>query len=279
MQTDVKNLDRQTVRDFGREWRRFDQRTVSPAETARTFTAYFAIFPWSGIPPDAVGFDAGCGSGRWAALVAPRIGHLHCVDASGEALGVAREALAGVDNVSFHNASLDNMPIADGSMDFGYSLGVLHHLPDPLAGLTACTRKLKPGAPMLIYIYYALDNKPSWFRALWRASDYARWLVSKAPFPLKSVLADVSAALIYWPLARSAQLLERLGRDVAQWPLSAYSWRSFYTMRTDALDRFGTRLERRMTRAEVSALMAAAGLRDIRFSQTLPYWCAVGYRM
>ena len=90
MQADVKNLDRQTVRDFGREWSRFDQRSVSPAETARTFAAYFAIFPWSGLPRDAVGFDAGCGSGRWAALVAPRIGHLHCVDASSEALIVAR---------------------------------------------------------------------------------------------------------------------------------------------------------------------------------------------
>jgi len=38
-------------------------------------------------------------------------------------------------------------------------------------------------------------------------------------------------------------------------------------------------LEHRMTRTEVGALMAAAGLRDISFSEALPYWCAVGYRI
>ena len=82
------NLDQATVNDFGREWRRFDQRAVSSAELRRRFAEYFAIFPWDGLPRDAVGFDAGCGSGRWAALVAPRVGWLHCIDASAEALAV-----------------------------------------------------------------------------------------------------------------------------------------------------------------------------------------------
>ena len=122
------------------------------------------------LPEHAVGFDAGCGSGRWAALVAPRVGHLYCVDASSDALTVAQRKLANQANVSFYEASLDAIPLADGSMDFGYSLGVLHHLPDPFAGLAACVRKLKPGTPILVYIYYAFDNRPAWFRLLWRAS-------------------------------------------------------------------------------------------------------------
>jgi SAM-dependent methyltransferase len=98
------------------------------------------------------------------------------------------------------------MPLADGSMDFGYSLGVLHHLPDPLAGLADCVRKLKPGAPMLIYIYYAFDNRPAWFRLLWRASDYLRRAVAKAPFQLKSMIAELFVATIYLQLARSEAL-------------------------------------------------------------------------
>ncbi len=278
MQSNSGNFDRATVRDFGREWRRFDQSGISRSEKAQLFGEYFAIFPWDRLPPDATGFDAGCGSGRWASLVAPGVGHLHCVDASSEALYVARSTLAGLDNVSFHQAPLDDMPFADGSMDFGYSLGVLHHLPDPRSGLVACVKKLKPGAPMLIYFYYALDNKPAWFRLLWWASDYTRRVTSKTPFPLKSAIADVFAAIVYWPLARCAQLAERLGFNIAKWPLGAYSWRSYYSMRTDALDRFGTRLEHRMRRSEIEAMMEAVGLRDIRFSESLPYWCAVGYR-
>src|SRR3954467_12274592 len=88
MQGDIENFDQKTVHDFGREWQRFDQRAVSAAEQERSFGEYFALFPWESMPPDAVGFDAGCGSGRWAILVAPRVGHLHCIDASAEALAV-----------------------------------------------------------------------------------------------------------------------------------------------------------------------------------------------
>jgi SAM-dependent methyltransferase len=191
-----QNLDPTTVRDFGREWQRFDQTGISVAERALLAAEYFAVFPWSILPADATGFDAGCGSGRWAALVAPRVGHLHCIDASAEALAVARRNLAALPNVSFHEAPLDAMPMADASMNFGYSLGVLHHLPNPAAGLAACVNKLKPGAPMLIYIYYAFDNRPPWFRPLWRASDVLRRALSRLPFWLKSVLTDAIAALV-----------------------------------------------------------------------------------
>src|SRR5262249_25981104 len=276
MESNPANLDRATVDDFGREWRRFDQRAVSRAALRRMFAEYFAIFPWDSLPRDAVGFDAGCGSGRWAALVAPRVRWLHCVDASAEALAVAQKNLAGLGNVSFHAAPLDAMPLPDNSMDFGYSLGVLHHLPDPAAGLAACVGKLKCGAPMLLYTYYACDNRPAWFRLLWRASDALRRVLSRAPFRVKSIVAELLAACVYWPLARGAQLAERLGGNLANWPLGAYRWRSYYAMRTDALDRFGTRLERRMTRAQIKALMKEAGLRDICFREAEPFWCAVG---
>ena len=131
---------------------------------------------------------------------------------------------------------------------------------------------------MLVYIYYAFENRPAWFRLLWRASDLLRYALSKAPFRLKSAVAELLAACVYWPLARGAWLFERLGGNVADWPLSAYRGRSYYAMRTDALDRFGTRLELRMTRAQIKTLMENAGLRDICFRDAVPFWCAVGYK-
>jgi SAM-dependent methyltransferase len=279
MKSNRDNLDRATVDDFGREWQRFDQSGVSTAEVRRRFGEYFALFPWDSLPRNAVGFDAGCGSGRWAALVAPRVGRLHCIDASDGALSVAQKSLAGLSNVDFHTAPLDAMPLPDNSMDFGYSLGVLHHLPDPAAGLAACVNKLKRGAPMLVYIYYAFENRPAWFRLLWRTSDLLRHALSKAPFRLKSAIAELLAACVYWPLARGAWLFERLGGNVANWPLSAYRGRSYYAMRTDALDRFGTRLEHRMTQAEIRVLMENAGLGEVRFSDGVPFWCAIGRKL
>lgn len=274
----MRNVDRATVEGFGDEWTRFDQRSLAPSDRAQIFEAYFRNFPWSSLGPDAVGFDAGCGTGRWASVIAPRVGTLHCVDASEAALEVARKNLASSDNVVLHHASIADMPLPDGSMDFGYSLGVLHHMPDTAEAIWSCARKLKPGAPLLVYLYYAFDNRPPWFRALWRATDGARRVVSRMPFTLRYASSQVLAASLYWPLARSARVLERLGVDVENVPLSAYRDRSFYVMRTDALDRFGTKLEQRFTRAEIERMMRAAGLERITFGDQVPFWCALGHR-
>jgi hypothetical protein len=131
---------------------------------------------------------------------------------------------------------------------------------------------------MLVYIYYAFENRPAWFRLVWRGSDALRQLLSRTPFQFKLVVAELLAACVYWPLARGAQVCERLSGNVGNWPLGAYRWRSYYAMRTDALDRFGTRIERRMTRAQIMELMETAGLCDIRFREAVPFWCAIGYK-
>lgn len=272
------NIDARTVEGFGREWTRFDNSTLGSSELHELFELYFKLFPWESLPPDAAGFDMGCGSGRWAKLVAPRVGHLHCVDASKDALAVARANLADHPNCEFSEASVAQLPFPDASMDFGYSLGVLHHVPDTAAGIKACAAKLKQNAPLLLYLYYAFDNRPAWFRLLWRASDIGRRGISRLPFGLKHLTADVIAALVYWPLARSARVFEDLGRDVNNLPLAHYRRRTFYVMRTDALDRFGTSLEQRYTRQQIQAMMEAAGLERIQFSDLMPFWCAVGFK-
>jgi SAM-dependent methyltransferase len=272
------NIDRETVEGFGQEWSAFDQTALSPEEQQQLFDRYFAIFPFEDLPADAEGFDLGCGSGRWAALVAPRVGTLHCIDPAEAALAVARKRLADLPNVRFHCAASDSIPLDDGSQDFGYSLGVLHHIPDTRRALADCIAKLKPGAPFLLYLYYALDDRPAWFRALWRASDIVRGGLARLPFAARKAVTSAIAAGVYWPLARLARSGAARGRDVSSWPLSAYRDLSFYTMRTDALDRFGTRLEQRFTRGQIEQMMTDVGLIDIRFSDREPYWVACGIK-
>ena len=186
--------------------------------------------------------------------------------------------MADNNNCEFHTASVDSIPLDDASMDFGYSLGVLHHVPDTAAGIAACVAKLKLGAAFLLYLYYAFDNKPMWYRVMWRASDILRKLVSRLPHTLRFFASQILALLIYWPLARAAYVLEKLGINVSNIPLSSYRENSLYTMRTDALDRFGTQLEQRFTKKQIQGMMETAGLDRIKFSDAVPYWCAVGYK-
>jgi SAM-dependent methyltransferase len=273
----MSNIHPRVVRGFGEEWSKFNHADRENPELQTLFEAYFSIFPWNDLPPRAEGFDLGCGTGRWAHFVARRVGLLHCIDASDAALEIARRNLRMHTNCRFYSASVDAMPLADSSADFGYSLGVLHHIPDTQQGMNDCARKLKPGAPFLIYLYYAFDNRPTWFRLLWRISDAVRRLISGLPFAIRSPLCDLIAALVYWPLARISKLFDGLGVDVSMFPLSAYKSRSFYSMRTDALDRFGTKIEKRFTRGQISSMMESAGFERIVFSES-PCWCAVGYR-
>ena len=271
----MKNLDTSTVKSFGDEWSRFNQTELPTAEAQRIFDDYFAIFPWGKLSKDSIGFDMGCGSGRWAKLMAPRVGHLHCIDPS-SALEVAKLTLSSATNVSFHQASVDDFLLPLSSQDFGYSLGVLHHVPDTMGAIRACASMLKPGAPFLVYVYYAFDNRSLLFKLAWRSSDLLRRVICKLPATLKNIVTDILAVLVYYPLAHFSLLAERLGMSVESIPLSYYRNHSFYTMRTDARDRFGTPLEQRFTRHQIKEMMEGAGLVDIRFSDAAPFWCAVG---
>lgn len=264
------------VSGFGDEWKQFDR--VDVPDYDQIVEDYFRIFPWETISPNSVGFDLGCGTGRWAKYVSTKVGVLHCIDASAEAVTVARTNLSNHRSVIVHHASVDAIPLPDASADFGYSLGVLHHVPDTSEGLKACVKKLKKGSPFLLYLYYAFDNKPTWFRWLWLLSELLRKIISRLPYPLRFMISQFIAFVVYWPIARFAVVLEKLGMSVTSVPLSYYRDKSTYIMRTDALDRFGTRLEQRFTKAEIESMMLNAGLERIVFSEDQPFWVALGYK-
>ena len=272
------NLDRRVVAGFGAEWSRFRNDRLDVDELVEMFDCYTSIFPWEDLPDDAEGFDAGCGSGRWARFFAPRVGRLHCIDASDEALSVARQNLAGQANVEFRHEDLSSIGLDDASCDFAYALGVLHHIPDAELAAATCVAKLKPGAPFLVYLYYDLEAE-GWFRhRLLDAVTAVRFVVSRLPAKPRSIVADLIAGVVYWPLARVARLVERTGRDPSFLPLFQYRQRSFYVMRNDAFDRFGTRLEKRYSQEEVRYLLEGAGLENVVFSEGPPWWVAVGWR-
>ena len=271
------NMDAETVASFGDEWSRYDQSSMSYSEASEIFMEYFSIFPWDMLPSNPVGFDMGCGSGRWAKFVAPKVGRLNCIDPS-SALDIARRNLIDFKNVEYIKASVSESGIPINSQDFGYSLGVLHHVPDTESAINSCVSILKPGAPLLVYLYYAFDNRGWVYRLLWRASDLVRRIICKLPSRFKHLVTDVIAAIVYFPLARLSLLLDKVGINAVSIPLFFYRNHSFYTMRTDSRDRFGTPLEQRFTKQQIKSYMEHSGLIDIKFSDNAPYWCAVGIK-
>jgi SAM-dependent methyltransferase len=198
------NLDERTVRSFGAEWAHFDQSPLAhEAKIERRFNKCFGIFPWNTLPDNPVGPKVGRGSGRWAALVAPR------------------RNLTRAGNCTFRHASVDVMPIPAGSLDFRYYLGVWHHIPDTSAGIRSCVQLLKPGAPFLLYLHHALGWSPDMVSRYlaghrFRAMDHR----AVAAQSKERHVTDMIALSVYLQLARFAALIEYFGGNRANLPLS-----------------------------------------------------------
>lgn len=269
-------VDSETIDSFGEEWQRFYQ--FEAAELERIGQEYFDIVSEEMLNKDSKVLDIGCGSGRWSKYVSSRAGFVEAIDPS-EAVLVATEVLKGVDNVRITQAGIDEIPFEDNSFDFAFCLGVLHHLPNTAEALKKCVDKVKPNGYFLTYLYYSLDNRGMAYRMIFKASNLIRQVVSRLPFRLKAVVCDVLAVILYMPFVVLGRVLSRiplLKRVVPMLPLSYYRDKSFYIIRNDALDRFGTPLEKRYSKAEIQVMMEEAGLTDIQFSKNAPYWHGVG---
>ena len=265
---------KKVVKDFGNEWKRFDQSIVKKSELKNIFDQYFNIFPLKELNKNLIGFDLGCGSGRWAKFIAPKVKKLNCIEPSVEAISVAKKNLINFKNINYINLEVNKKILIKNSQDFGYCLGVLHHIPDTLNGIKICSMMLKKNAPFLIYLYYKFDNRNFLFKSLWKISDFLRFLICFLPFNIKKLFTDFLALLIYYPLAKLSYVIDKLGIKTSSMPLSFYKNKSFYTMRTDSLDRFGTKLEKRFTKSEIENLLSMAGFKDIKFSEKTPFWVA-----
>ena len=78
---------------------------LSLVELEGIFNDYFYIFPWERVTRDSVGFDMGCGSGRWAFFLSDRVRKLVCIEPS-SAMDVAKKRLKDKDNITYVNKSI-----------------------------------------------------------------------------------------------------------------------------------------------------------------------------
>jgi len=265
------------TKDFGKEWKTYNYSNTTFSELKDAFNQYFYIFPIHKLKK-AEGFDMGCGTGRWAKIIINKVKKLNCIDGSKDALNVAKKNLKNFNNVKFFHSLIKDNILKKNSQDFGYCLGVLHHTPDPLYGLKVCNKILKKNAPFLLYLYYDHENRPFWYKMIWKITDTLRYLISKLPFQIKKKITTIIAILIYFPLAKLSFFLEKLKIKVDNFPLSYYRNKNFYIMRTDSLDKFGTKLEKRFSKKKITEMLTATGFKKIKFSPKMPHWVVLAHK-
>jgi SAM-dependent methyltransferase len=151
---------------FGRQWNRYDvARTEEDAATFRVKT---------GVEPRELAgrlvLDAGCGGGRYARLLGDHGARVVGVDLS-SAVDKAAGLCAGLPEVLIAQADLLDLPVAEGAFDLVYSIGVLHHTPDPRRAFGQIARRVKPGGRLAVWLYRRNTPPQEWLNSALRAAS------------------------------------------------------------------------------------------------------------
>ena len=271
-----ENLDQGVIDSFGHEWAAFDYGETDTTEALDAqFRAYCIPLDLNQFDPKkSIAGDFGAGSGRWAARLIPHFSLIYSLEPSDGASKVLKNKFSGEVKIVVLQESVGANSIPLESLDLAMSLGVLHHIPDTGLAIKEVARRIKPGGVFLCYLYYNLENKPGFYKLIFKAVNVVRKIVSGLPQKIKQIVTSAIAAVIYWPLARFSKVLSKFGINTENVPLHHYADMPFVMLANDALDRFGTTLEQRFSKAEITEMLRAADLdiSTLKFSDTEPFW-------
>ncbi|MFZ4058019.1 MAG: class I SAM-dependent methyltransferase [Ferruginibacter sp.] len=273
--TEGNNIDPEVVQSFGDEWLKFNEFSDEIIEECAN--EYFDILDDTIINQNTYALDVGCGTGRWTKFLTKKVGFMESVDPS-NAIFAADKLLGDIKNVRLTKASTETMPFEDETFDFVMSVGVLHHIPNTQQAMIDCVKKVKKGGYFYCYLYHNLETMNWFFRFLFAMSEVLRKIICRLPSGIKKYVCDFLAIVIYMPFVLWVRFLVLIGlRNLARkMPLSAYNNKSFFIIRNDALDKFGTKLEQRFSRKQVQEMMEKCGLENVVISDGTPLYHSVG---
>ena len=192
-----------TAGRFGFEWNHFaafDQAVEE--ESMATWMSPSRLDDLKGLTV----LDAGCGMGRHAVIAAAHgVRRLVGIDL-GSAVDAAFANTKHLESVCIVQGDIYHPPVKDKAFDAAYSLGVLHHLPDPRCGFNALAPKVKPGGWLHVWLYGREGN-----RFLLLVLNPVRRITSRMPLGMLKAISGAVAV----PVALAAKTLYRapwLGR-------------------------------------------------------------------
>jgi SAM-dependent methyltransferase len=272
-----KSLEDLVISDFGNEWNRFKYlKDIDKSRFSNQADLYF--LPIKDFLEKNVGrlviADFGAGSGRWSEFLLPFSSKMFVVEPSKGAFYGLKSRFIDNKKVNIQNKKIENCEIEVESLDLAVSLGVIHHLVDPISALRKIYSVLKPNGKFLCYMYYNMENKSATYRVIWRVADLVRLLISRLPRKTKFLICDLIALIVYLPISRLSRLLAVVGIKTDSIPLHQYAQFSLEVLRNDSLDRFGTRVEKRFSKSEIRLMLTEVGFKEdsIIFSNEEPYW-------
>ncbi len=139
---------------FGYQWKRFRSVQLDSVNGSDESDRYFrATTGWSAADlHGSTVLDAGVGAGRYAEIAARAGAQVFGVDLT-EAVDAAYDNIGTRPGVNLIQADIFAMPFRDGTFDRAYSIGVLHHTPDPRSAFERVAKAVRPGGSLAVYLY------------------------------------------------------------------------------------------------------------------------------
>jgi SAM-dependent methyltransferase/uncharacterized protein YbaR (Trm112 family) len=257
----VSGEESQTVAAFGKQWDEFacDGGHMASREL------FFDFFPTlqAGEFANQTALDAGCGNGRWlrrlAELGARRVIGL---DYSSAAMNSWRNT-RDLPQVSVVRGSILHPPLRSQTFDLIISMGVVHHLDDPVRGMRQLGRLLMPQGRLAVWLYAHEGNE-----FYLRLAAPLRRMGPRLPAPALKALSCVLAAPCWLHAHTSNRWLGRRADGSPRLPLAEY----FALLRKLRLrdvvnivyDQLTPQLARYYRRDEIETLVREGGLRLVR---------------
>ena len=204
--------------------------------------------------------DAGCGLGRFTRAAAGRAELVIGLDI-GDHVDAASAACADLPNVEFVQGSVLALPFLSGSFDYGFSIGVLHHTPDPKRGVKEIAGCIRPGGHLSVWVY----PKSYW-------NGLIRGMTGRA---VHAVLTRMPPRTAWWICARVLYPLGRLQMRVARRRWTKVLFAPLFlvsvprhprreVMITTIFDYYGPKIISTHTYEEVESWFRDADLGDLR---------------
>jgi SAM-dependent methyltransferase len=226
-----------TAENFGWQWQHF---THTDEHYGQQFLGWIAPVR-SEFFKDKLVLEGGCGKGRHTRLAA-QWGSREVVGVDlSDAVDVAHEATRDLANAHVVQADIFRLPLKRRAFDYAFSVGVLHHLPDPRAGFVALSKHVRAGGHLSAWVYGAENNEwltrfvsPVRERLTSRMSRDALLHLSKVP----AAIIFAATKLVYAPLNANAgtqAFARRLFYNDYLNHLAQFGWREQHTIVFDHL--------------------------------------------
>ena len=273
--TTASDAVRRTRHTYDFTWTRFGSDEIEN-EWEKDSYAYTELIPASVFGGSGkTGLDAGCGGGADIRKLWQRGVRVIGFDLSEGVDAIARTT--GIPpNGDLVQGDLHSLPFARDSFDFVYSFGVLHHLPDPGRGFAALAAALKPGAPLVTYLYAGFDDRASGWRAMIGMVKQARRITSYLPPRALHVLCWLLVPFVWLVFALPARVVSMFSPRLATRLPFAHTVR-WTVLVSDLFDRFAPPVEHRFNEQQVRALYARVGLERVEVRRYRG-WVSWGYK-